>query len=443
MIERITAEDSEKIQRRLANGLRKLGLRSGDRIALIAENCAETINLTLAALRSAIVPVLINPQLTESEQAALIDDADVNHVSRRGTTTSITSDEDDELSPYPLARPMHYTSGTTGKPKGVWSGILDESAASSLISEEQEQWNFNANDRHLVCSPLCHSAPIRFACGTLLAGGEVTILERFDAEAATRTIADQEITTTFMVPAHFQRLFSRNDLPSMASLRLVAHAGAPCPPRLKEIAIDRFPDGSLWEFYGSTEGQFSVCHAEEWLNRPGTVGQARKNRQLSVDEKGLIWCQVPTYARFEYWRNPEATKKAWRGNSFTVGDLGRIDDDGYLYLQGRRDDLIISGGVNVYPAEVEHVLGQLSGVESIVIFPATDQKWGQRVCAAVVGNVTTADLQSYAEVKLAPYKRPKEIHKVESLPYTGMGKMRRSRLASALGIEQEEMLSTP
>src|SRR5690606_28721818 len=146
---------------------------------------------------------------------------------------------------------------------------------------------------------------------------------------------------------------------------------------LKQRAIDTFGADRLWEFYGSTEGQFTACAASEWLDRPGTVGRARAHRTLEVDPDGTVWCTVPGYARFTYWRDPTKTDRAWRRpapdrpdahGAFTVGDLGRLDDAGYLFLDGRRDDLIITGGVNVYPAEVEQALAGLAGVEQVAVF---------------------------------------------------------------------------
>jgi acyl-CoA synthetase (AMP-forming)/AMP-acid ligase II len=437
-MQRLTSAQSEAAQRRFAGGLDRIGVRRGDRIAVVAESNAAVLSLSLGALRRGIVPVILNAALLPHERQALIEDAEVKLVVDQEQLQVLAGGPGLELAPWPLARPMHYTSGTTGVPKGVWSGVLSDEDARDLLAEEREQWGFCADDMHLVCSPLGHSAPLRFSMGTLLAGGSVVILEHFEAQAAAAAIIDQRPTTAFMVPSHFQRFLSLPTLPPMNCFRLVAHAGAPCPENLKRRAIDVFPRGALWEFYGSTEGQFTVCSTDEWLARPGTVGKARQYRQLSTDEEGLIWCRMPRYARFEYWGAPAKTAAAWRDDALTVGDIGRLDAEGYLYLSGRRDDLIISGGVNVYPAEVERVLGQLDGVEDVVVFPVADERWGQRVCAAVVGAVDAAGVEAFAHAQLAPYKRPKDIVIVDSIPRTGRGKVLRSQLAAALGMEKSD-----
>jgi long-chain acyl-CoA synthetase len=236
----------------------------------------------------------------------------------------------------------------------------------------------------------------------------------------------------FCVPTHLQRLFAHwddNGVPDLSCFRLVAHAGAPCPEAVKHRMVELFPDGSTWEFYGSTEGQFTACRSEEWLDRPGTVGRARPGRTLSVSEDGILWCVVPEHARFSYLHDPAKTAAAWRdteqGPAFTVGDLGRIDADGYVHLDGRREDLIISGGVNVYPTEVEHVLAEAPGIVDVAVFGVDDEVWGQRVCAAFVGTADPDDLTSYARERLSPAKRPKEYLRLDDLPRTATGKVRR------------------
>jgi acyl-CoA synthetase (AMP-forming)/AMP-acid ligase II len=148
---------------------------------------------------------------------------------------------------------------------------------------------------------------------------------------------------------------------------------------LKRAALAAFPEGTVWEFYGSTEGQFTACPPADWLERPGTVGRARPGRRLSTDPDGTVWCEVPDFARFTYWRDPDKTAAAWRGEAFTVGDLGRLDPDGYLWLEGRREDLLISGGVNIYPLEVERALAACPGVDEVAVFGVPDEPlWSAR-----------------------------------------------------------------
>lgn len=427
-----------------------------DRVALLLPGSPAYVDLVLLAARQGVVPVPLDPRLTEREQAAILADVDPAVVVRdEAALEEVRAGLDpDPVSPAPLVRPMHMTSGTTGAPKGVWSGLLDDAAAQALVAEERELWGFTSSDVHLVLSPLYHSAPLRFATGTLLAGGRIVLpgaassrggeTQRqggFDPAAATRAIVEDRPTTMFCVPAHLQRLFAHWDtagVPDLSGFRLVAHAGAACPPAVKRRLLELFPAGSTWEFYGSTEGQFTACRSEEWLEHPGTVGRARPGRSLSVDPDGTIWCTVPEHARFSYWNAPEKTAASWRetpqGAAFTVGDLGRLDDDGYLYLEGRREDLVISGGVNVYPVEVEHALAEHPGVVDVAVFGVDDERWGQRVCAAVVGSATPAELTAFAAERLAPPKRPKEYFTVEALPHTATGKVKRLELPGLLGI---------
>src|SRR4051794_22095424 len=415
----------------MAGALLSRGVQIGDRVAFVCANSVELLCGILGAARVGIAPVPLNPALLDEERTVILDNADPALVVDAEMLSGLVEGAPVELAPAPLVRPMHYTSGTTGTPKGVWSGVLDEADAVGLHEDESDVWAFDADDVLLVCSPLYHSAPLRFSLGTLLAGGDVVVLERFDAYAVSHAIAEQRPTLTFMVPAHLQRLFAHGHLPDLNSFRRLVHAGAPCPTPIKEAALATFPSGTVWEFYGSTEGQFTVCAPDEWLEHPGTVGKARPRRRLEGDDEGVIWCHVPGFARFEYWRDPERTQAAWRGDAFTAGDLGHLDD-GFLFIDSRRDDLIISGGVNVYPAEVENVLAALTGVEDVAVFGVPDDRWGQRVCAAVVGRVGPDAVVDHARAHLASYKCPKDVFLVDDLPRTSTGKLRRSRLAAAL-----------
>jgi long-chain acyl-CoA synthetase len=422
-------------------------LTAGSRVALLVPGSVAYAELVIALLRRGIFPVPMDVKLTPSEREPLLAELDPDLVitSRAGLEDlhhEMVDPAGHDAHP-PLGRPIHLTSGTTGRPKGVFSGLLDPEEAEGLLAEERDLWGFRVDDVNLVLSPMHHSAPLRFATGTLLAGGQVVVPGPFDPVTVTDAIRRQRPTSMFCVPAHLQRLFQHWDehgTPDLTGFRLVAHAGAPCPDWVKRRLIEDFPKDSTWEFYGSTEGQFTACRSEEWLERPGTLGRARPGRTMTVDEDGHLWCAVPPHARFSYLGDPEKTAEAWRdtpaGPAFTVGDLGRLDDDGYVYLDGRREDLIISGGVNVYPAEVERVLGELPGVQDIAVFGVDDDRWGQRVCAAVVGGVEQETLEDHARENLAPAKRPKAYHRLDALPRTPTGKVRRLDLPDLL--EQDD-----
>ena len=210
--ELVTAEQSLDRQRRAAAALHAAGCRIGDRVAVVAHNHPDVIALVVGSLRIGVVPVMVNPDLLPAEQQVILGDCGAQIQIDDSSLCSFLDEADvaqwnGSLSDVPLARPMHYTSGTTGRPKGVWSGILDIDGATQLLLEERDLWGFCADDRNLVCSPLYHSAPLRFALGTLLAGGSVVVLRKFSAEGARDAIDEHRITTAFMAPAHLQRLF--------------------------------------------------------------------------------------------------------------------------------------------------------------------------------------------------------------------------------------------
>jgi long-chain acyl-CoA synthetase len=415
-------------------------LQPGDRVALLVPGSRTYVDVVLSLLADGVFPIPLDPRLTAYERERILGNLDPALIVTDAAQLAGLAGEGG----LPLGRPIHVTSGTTGTPKGVFSGVLTPGDAAALVAEERDLWRFAATDVNLVLSPLYHSAPLRFAMGTLLAGGRITGFDddgnqpAFDPAEITATIERERPTSMFCVPAHLQRLFAHWDehgTPDLSCFRLVAHAGAACPEPLKRRLIELFPADSTWEFYGSTEGQFTACRSEEWLERPGTVGRARPGRKLHLDEDGQIWCTVPAYARFSYVNDPDKTAATWRetadGAAFSVGDLGRMDDDGYLWLDGRREDLIITGGVNVYPAEVEGTLAAHPGVTDVAVYGVPDDRWGHRVVAAVVGTATPAELDTWARERLAPPKRPKEYRHLTELPRTLTGKIRRRDLDGA------------
>jgi long-chain acyl-CoA synthetase len=472
MVECLGPADAEERQRRVAGALKARGASSGDRVVFSLPSSADLLCAVLGAARAGMIPVLLNATLMPAQRDRLAVDADpsVTVYDEATLATLCAGNPKTELAPFPLTRPMHYTSGTTGRPKGVTTGLWDDATARRVFDDEADQWDFGPGDLHMVCSPMYHTVSIRFAAGTLLRGGSLVILTRFDATTALGVLRRERPSTTFLVPTHLQRLLGLRDLGDeerFASLRLLAHAGSPCPPSLKRAAMARVRSGALWEFYGSTEGQFTACSPEEWLERPGTVGRARPGRVLSIGPTvepvaadpcatgrpapaapappnpreetavGTIWCAVPSFARFAYWKDDVATARAWSGDAFTVGDLGRLDADGYLFLSGRRHDLIITGGVNVYPAEVEAALTGVPGIAEVAVFGLPDEAWGQRVCAAVVGAEHDVDLdvvRRAAAECLAPHQRPKQYVLTDSLPHTATGKLLRRSVPAHLGL---------
>jgi acyl-CoA synthetase (AMP-forming)/AMP-acid ligase II len=444
------AVDAEDRQRRAAGALLAAGCRTGDRVVFSLGSSADLLCAVLGAARLGLIPVLLNATLTETERDRLIQDAEPTLTVLSPSSLARLGDGDPaELSPYPLTRPMHYTSGTTGQAKGVTTGLWDEATARAVFEDEAATWQFDRDDLHMVCSPMYHTVSVRFSAGTLLSGGSLVILSRFDASTALHVLRHHRPTTAFLVPTHLQRILREPSLGAderFDSLRLLAHAGAPCPPSVKRATMERVQAGAVWEFYGSTEAQFTVCGPDEWLEHPGTVGRARPGRRLFTtpvdgdgvdqDDAGTIWCDLPPFARFSYWRNEEATAQAWRGDACTVGDVGSLDAEGYLTLSGRRHDLIISGGVNVYPAEVEAVLAAVPGVVQLAAFGLPDEHWGQRVCVAYVTDRagTEEALREAAADRLAPYKRPKSYFPTDDLPHTATGKMLRRSVADHLGL---------
>ncbi|MGH2821393.1 MAG: AMP-binding protein [Actinomycetota bacterium] len=454
-----TFGELDERQARLAGLLRAGGLHRGDRVAVYASNRPELLEVTIGALRAGIVSVPVHALLTHNEAAYIVEDSGARWLFTDGALDApglerivtfgdayercLHEAEPEDISDLALTRPMHYTSGTTGRPKGVWVAPRSESQAALASESFRAEWGLSSEDRHLVCSPLSHSAPHRYALRTLEAGGAVVLQARFDAAETVAAIDLFGITSTFMVPTHLERIFAlggrtllRHDL---SSLRLLAHAGAPVREETKRRTIDTFGRGAVWEFYGSTEGQATRISADEWLRKPGSVGTPRagarisildeRGRSLEAGEVGEVWVADEGAERFEYWGDAAATGGAWRDEAFTAGDLGWLDEHGYLFLTGRKGDRIISGGVNIYPQEVEDVLGEHPLVAEAMVFGAPSDEWGQEVRALVVATSEELDvdeLSAWTRPRLAGYKRPRRIEVVAELPRTPTGKLQRA-----------------
>ena len=454
----VTFGELDERHRRLAGAFAEAGVAPGDRVAVLSKNSPGSLEVTTGALRAGVIPVPINPLSAPREIGYLIEDSGARWLFTDRTIEPIpglekivslgsafermlSEAEPLDIPDHALGRPMHYTSGTTGFPKGVWIDPYDAETARERSVDFRRYWDLRGGDVHLICSPLAHSAPHRYSLRTLEAGGTVAVQERFEAAETLAAIELFGVTTTFMVPTHIERIvalgrtaLARHDL---SSLRLLIHAGAPIREHTKEELLRLFPAPKVWEFYGSTEGHFTRISAGEWHDKRGSVGKPREGArivvtdedgvELDAGETGQVWVDDPHAERFRYWGDAAKTAEAWLGSAFSVGDLGYVDEDGYLFLVGRRNDLIISGGVNVYPLEVEAVLLEHPAVAEVVVFGTPDEEWGQRVSARIVAETDVPldleELDEWMRERLAGYKLPRSIEMVDELERTPTGKV--------------------
>jgi long-chain acyl-CoA synthetase len=440
----------------LAGALTEGNLERGDRVAVFAGNRPEAIEVTTAALRCGLLPVPVHPLLVPREVSYVLEDSGARWLfTERRFESSVPERivtfgdayerclheaQPRAIEDVVLTRPMHYTSGTTGTPKGVWVPPAGAERAARASQQFIKHWGLTDDDVHLVCSPLAHSAPMRFAVRTLEAGGTIVLQPKFDAAETLAAIELYGATSAFMVPTHLERIArtesGRHDLSSMT---LLVHAGAPIREETKERIIQTFPEGSVWEFYGATEGQATRISTEEWRRKRGSVGTPFSGISVTIalesgeraapEEVGEIW--IAGEERFEYWGDPQATRAAWRGDAFTVGDVGYVDRDGYLYLMGRKHDTIVTGGINVYPQEIEAVLATHPAVADAVVYGEAHPEWGQEVRALVVPAAEQPldpdILRRWARERLAGFKCPRRIDVVPELPRTPTGKLIRRR----------------
>jgi long-chain acyl-CoA synthetase len=341
---------------------------------------------------------------------------------------------------------MIYTSGTTGRPKGILRAPLPPDKVALQMLGVAQMWGYDANDVHLVPGPVYHTAPGSQGQMHLTLGATIVIMPRFDAEDLLRLVERHRVTNTQMVPAMFFRLLAlpddvrgRHDL---RSLRRVLHAAAPCPVAVKQRILEVFPEGAVWEFYGASEGGGTRIAPDEWLAKPGSVGKPWPGLDVRVlDDDGVpcapgtigtIYLKLSPGASFSYSGAEEKTRSAFRDGYFTVGDMGYLDTDGYLFIADRKIDMIISGGANVYPAEVEQVLYRHPKVLDVAVIGVPDDEMGESVKAIVelrAGESATADeLIAYCRRDLAHYKAPRSIDFVVELPREPQGKVLKRQL---------------
>ena len=466
---------------RLLAALRGRGLEGGDIVAVLSGNRREYFELLAATAHGGLVLVPINWHLAAPEVAYLLDDsgakallvdprfADLAQAALAESTvqpdvlalfgegdaapfesyeTLLGGGSEAEPDDQTQGMVMFYTSGTTGRPKGVKRTVdLGKPVDPNPMRTQGfcMMLGMPPDGVTLLCGPVYHSAQYAFSYLLLEAGSTVVMRHKFDAAETLGLIDRHQVTNVHLVPTQFVRLLRLADDQRAAfdgsSLQRVLHGAAPCPPEVKRRMIDWWGP-IVSEYYGGTEGAvISVIDSEQWLERPTSVGRPLPMVEVRVldpdgkpcaaGESGRIFIRSQMVQEFEYHEDAEKTASVHREPGlFTMGDVGFLDDDGFLHLSDREIDMIISGGVNIYPAEVEQALGDHPAVQDVAVFGVPDEEFGEQVKAVVVpaaGSASpedlAADLISYCREKLAHFKAPKSIDFTDALPRHETGKL--------------------
>jgi long-chain acyl-CoA synthetase len=453
---------------RLAHAFAALGVRPDDGVAIMLPNGFEFFEVWAAAAKVGASVVLVNWHLKADELSYILADsgarllvahADLDAYFRPaldanpGCALIVVGGDgpsayDRALDAAPdgppltvdaLASPIFYTSGTTGRPKGVVHGTPDPGAAVRNMQGQIMLWGWTSSDIYILSGPAYHAGPGGFVMAALVVGAPSVILPEWDAREWLRLVDRHRVTISFMVPAHFIRILevpeeerARLDV---SSLRLIVHAGAPCPVPVKHRIIDALAPGAIWELYGMSEGGATRISPEEWLARPGSVGTPWPGHEVHIldadgnelpkGETGLVYVAPAAGHRFHYHDDPEKTSTAWREDWFTVGDVGYLDADDYLFLTDRAADMVIRGGVNVYPREIEDVLYDHPAVVDCAVFGVPDERLGEQLVAVVEprSTVTPDELQQHCRDRLADFKVPAVVELVDELPRQPNGKV--------------------
>ena len=446
----LTSDELEHRTRLAACALRAAGLREGDRFVLSGPSSADLVIAYAAALRAGLVVVPLNPAYTRSEVARIVRDArpagaavadrklagwvraassgEVALVGVRLELPAAAGDEQVDRAAVDDPALLMYTSGTTGAPKGalLTHGNLLAGATAVGIA-----WRWEPDDRLLLTLPLFHVHGLGVGLnGSLCAGAGVVLRPRFDAsDVAEHCRRREDVTLFFGVPTMYERLLRSGAVSALARLRLLVSGSAPLPAALAAEISERAGQLPL-ERYGMTETVMLTSNPVDGARKPGTVGFALPGVDVRLGEADEVQARGPNVIA-GYWERPEANRESYSEDGwFRTGDVGASDADGYLSLIGRSKELIISGGYNVYPREVEDVLGTHPAVREAAVIGRASETWGQEVTAVVVAerSVDGEELRAFAAQSLAPYKVPKRIEFADELPRNAMGKVVRGEL---------------
>ena len=442
---KLTRDELRSEAARIAGGLQRLGVKPGDRVAVYAANSLEWVLAYLGVQRAGACAVMMNPDYHSAEAEHILRDSEPVHVvtdAPRAETVrklgfKILPVEDlprTDPPPMPDLTPespaaILYTSGTTGRPKGA---LLDHGNLLAQARGALEVWRWTARDRLVHALPLFHLHGLGMGLhGTLLSGGSA-VLVPFTPENVVHELT-QGGTMLFGVPSMYQRLCEHLEAhpANLSSVRVFVCGSAPLPPALFERCAKLLGQPPV-ERYGITEGGIVVTNPYEGPRQPGRVGYPFPGVEVKLGEQDEVLLKGGQVFR-GYWRNPEATKEAFTPDGFfRTGDVGEIGDDGTLAIRGRIKELIITGGFNVYPREVELVLEAHPAVHEVAVAGVPSEKWGEEVTAFVVPSgappLVERELIAFAQERLASYKCPKRVVTLEKLPRNAMGKVQRSLL---------------
>jgi len=472
----------------LVHGLRALGLEPGDSVAVVQPNDLPMVELYFATLQAGFRITPVNHHLVGPEIAYIVDDSEARVVVAHERFADIITKARDESSladdswfavgsipgfrdwseltdGRPTTAPdgrtagqaTHYTSGTTGRPKGVRRALfeIDPDDMAALMTGLQGLFGIQPDDGnvHICGSPLYHTAPLMWFGNAFHLGHPAVLMDKWDPVRMMELIDEHEVTWSHMVPTQFHRILQaippeERGSYDVSSLRAMVHAAAPCPPEIKRQMIEWWGD-SIWEYYAATEGGGTIISAKEWLTKPGSVGLPWPGSDIRIldDAKadvptgteGTVYMSL-ALSDFEYKGDAEKTNSNRVEGFFTVGDWGYLDQDGFLFLCDRRSDLILSGGVNIYPAEIEAALLGVPEIGDAAVFGIPHPDWGQEIKAvvqpadiAVVGDDAAEDalrerIMAGLTETLAKFKHPKSIDFVEALPRDPSGKLFKRKL---------------
>ncbi len=478
---------------RYGRGLQALGLRPGDCVAGMLPNGTEALALFFAAMQTGLYVVPVNWHLTAAEVAYILGDSGAGAFVAHERFAAVAADAAGQAGIDPRARfaageipgfatlaalgadgagrsdprtagaPMVYTSGTSGRPKGVRRPLTGEDPDQP---PRASTWFFGIfslapsdGNVHLCCSPLYHTAVLNFATISVQLGHPVVLMDRFDPEELLALVERHRVTHTHMVPTQFRRLLALpapvRDRYDVSSMRAAIHSAAPCPPEVKRQMLDWWGP-VVTEYYAASEGGGTSITGPQWLARPGSVGLPWPGSEVRVldeagddvpaGQPGLVYLRMGT-STFDYHKDEAKTKASRARGMFTVGDIGYLDGDGYLFLCDRKSDMIISGGVNIYPAEIENALSAHPAVDDAAVFGIPHEEWGEEIKAVVQpapgfepGQALTADLQAFLAARLARFKLPRTIDYVTELPRDPNGKLYKRRLRDPYWAGRERVI---